>query len=307
MNYSEKIKKLRKENNLTQSELAEKLFVTRQAVSLWEKGKVEPSKDSLILIKELFGISVDEWLENNTKIKKTKDIKKIICFTILLLLIVIIIIGIINIITRSAILKPKGYQTVEIIRKDPIKIKFENSETIVFEETEKPIIKCNIPAHFIKESNQKGTYKSNESFIKFNSDFESNVYNPLLNTNYCNIYKQRGYETYMDMIRKAMYMDLNKINAFSKKDNLFLAGGAKILRNQLCAGINAEYYEIDGGLSNNHQGIYGFALHFSDNIWLITLKNENKYCYITIKDPDEIGKSIESVTQFISTINIFDI
>lgn len=77
MNYSEKIKKLRKENNLTQSELAEKLFVTRQAVSLWEKGKVEPSKDSLILIKELFGISVDEWLENNTKIKKQKILKRL--------------------------------------------------------------------------------------------------------------------------------------------------------------------------------------------------------------------------------------
>ena len=62
MSYPDKIKDLRRQHNLTQSEFADKLFVSRQAVSLWEQGKAAPSKDTLILLKELYGISIDEWI-----------------------------------------------------------------------------------------------------------------------------------------------------------------------------------------------------------------------------------------------------
>ena len=44
---SKNIKKLRKENNLTQEALAEKLFVTRQTVSYWETGRSQPTLDML--------------------------------------------------------------------------------------------------------------------------------------------------------------------------------------------------------------------------------------------------------------------
>ena len=44
---SKNIKKLRKENNLTQDALAEKLFVTRQTVSYWETGRNQPTLDML--------------------------------------------------------------------------------------------------------------------------------------------------------------------------------------------------------------------------------------------------------------------
>lgn len=46
-NISKNIKKLRKENNLTQESLAEKLFVTRQTVSYWETGRNQPALDIL--------------------------------------------------------------------------------------------------------------------------------------------------------------------------------------------------------------------------------------------------------------------
>ena len=39
----DKIRELRTQNNITQKELSEKLFVTAQAVSRWEKNEVEPS------------------------------------------------------------------------------------------------------------------------------------------------------------------------------------------------------------------------------------------------------------------------
>jgi len=100
MSYGNKIKQLRKKHNLTQSELADKLFVSRQAVSLWEQDKVAPSKDTLLILKELYGISIDEWIEENeaTNSQKTNSsiIKKlfgkktllilglIVCITIML-------------------------------------------------------------------------------------------------------------------------------------------------------------------------------------------------------------------------------
>lgn len=59
-----KITKLRKESNLTQLELAEKIYVTPQAVSKWEKGKSVPSIEVLIELTKLFNISIDYLLDN---------------------------------------------------------------------------------------------------------------------------------------------------------------------------------------------------------------------------------------------------
>ena len=75
MEFSEKIKKLRKENNLSQSDLAKSLFVSRQAVSLWEKDKTLPSIDTLLLIKKLYNISIDELIDKNneTNTERTKS------------------------------------------------------------------------------------------------------------------------------------------------------------------------------------------------------------------------------------------
>ncbi len=60
MKFGEKIKNLRKDNNMTQETLAEKLFVTRTAVSKWETDKGLPGIDSLKLIADLFHVSIDE-------------------------------------------------------------------------------------------------------------------------------------------------------------------------------------------------------------------------------------------------------
>ena len=64
MNFGEKLKKLRKDNGLTQEQLAEKLYVTRTAVSKRETGNGYPAIDSLKMISELFGISIDELISD---------------------------------------------------------------------------------------------------------------------------------------------------------------------------------------------------------------------------------------------------
>ena len=62
MEFSEKIQELRNKNKLTQEQLAEKLYVSRTAVSKWESGKGYPSIDSLKYISKTFNISIDELL-----------------------------------------------------------------------------------------------------------------------------------------------------------------------------------------------------------------------------------------------------
>lgn len=54
--------KLRTEKGLSQEELAEKLYVTRQAVSRWENGETVPNTDTLKLLSKLFEVSINTLL-----------------------------------------------------------------------------------------------------------------------------------------------------------------------------------------------------------------------------------------------------
>ena len=60
------IKKHRMEKGMTQDQLAEKLNVTRQAVSNWETGKTQPSIETLTALGLLFGISVEALIYGKT-------------------------------------------------------------------------------------------------------------------------------------------------------------------------------------------------------------------------------------------------
>lgn len=64
MTFGNKLKKLRQDNNLTQDELAEKIYVTRTAISKWETDKGYPSIDSLKQLSDLFQISIDELISD---------------------------------------------------------------------------------------------------------------------------------------------------------------------------------------------------------------------------------------------------
>ena len=60
MEFNEKLQKLRTGEKLTQEELAEKLYVSRTAISKWESGRGYPSIDSLKAIAQYFHITIDE-------------------------------------------------------------------------------------------------------------------------------------------------------------------------------------------------------------------------------------------------------
>lgn len=60
MEFSEQIRQIRKDSGLTQEAFAEKVHVTRQAVSNWENNKNLPDIETLIVISQSFHVSLDE-------------------------------------------------------------------------------------------------------------------------------------------------------------------------------------------------------------------------------------------------------
>ena len=62
MNTKDVLRDLRTKNGMSQEELAEKVFVTRQAVSRWENGETVPNTETLKLLSGLFGVSINTLL-----------------------------------------------------------------------------------------------------------------------------------------------------------------------------------------------------------------------------------------------------
>ena len=66
MALSENLQRLRKKAGLSQEDVAEKLFVSRQSISKWENGNAEPGVDHLKALARLYGVTLDELMENES-------------------------------------------------------------------------------------------------------------------------------------------------------------------------------------------------------------------------------------------------
>lgn len=73
MTFAEKLKELRKQSGLSQEKLAEKLGVSRQAVTKWERDTGVPDIDNIMAISKLFDVSMDELFSNERSEKKERD------------------------------------------------------------------------------------------------------------------------------------------------------------------------------------------------------------------------------------------
>ena len=82
MNHGERISKLRQSKNITQKELASKLYVTDKTISSWESNRTEPSLEMIIKLSEilecsasylLYGDNFKDNIEMEIKIKLTKE------------------------------------------------------------------------------------------------------------------------------------------------------------------------------------------------------------------------------------------
>lgn len=98
MELNKQIKKYRMDMNLSQEELADRVYVTRQTISNWETGKNYPDIHSILLMSTLFHVSLDQFIKGDLeKMKKEISVdermkfnKESKIFTILLLLEVIL-------------------------------------------------------------------------------------------------------------------------------------------------------------------------------------------------------------------------
>lgn len=68
MEAKDVLRSLRKERGLSQEELAEKIFVTRQAVSRWETGETLPTPETLQLLSALYDVSINTLLGSPRKL-----------------------------------------------------------------------------------------------------------------------------------------------------------------------------------------------------------------------------------------------
>lgn len=76
MVFQDKLQLLRKKEGLTQEGVAEKLGVSRQAVSKWESGQSYPDMDKLIALSDLFDVSIDSLIKDHSgSNEKHEDVK----------------------------------------------------------------------------------------------------------------------------------------------------------------------------------------------------------------------------------------
>ena len=72
MEIGKQIKKYRNEIGISQDQLAEKIFVSRQTISNWENNKSYPDLRSLLLLSSLFGVSLDKLIKGDLEEMKEK-------------------------------------------------------------------------------------------------------------------------------------------------------------------------------------------------------------------------------------------
>ena len=104
MEIGRKLKEVRMKSNLTQEQVAEKLFVSRQTISNWENEKSYPDIISIIKLSDLYSISLDELLKGDQKmiehldastniVKSNRKLAGAVIINILLFLVLLVLVG----------------------------------------------------------------------------------------------------------------------------------------------------------------------------------------------------------------------
>ncbi|WP_270743357.1 helix-turn-helix domain-containing protein [Streptococcus infantarius] len=114
MELERRLAELRKEKNISQEEIAEKLYVSRQTISNWERGKTYPDINSLLLMANYFDVSLDHLIKGDVDTMKHQvdqsQFKKWLIFGGIFWFIFSVVFG-----TRYLIVKNRELQTYAYI------------------------------------------------------------------------------------------------------------------------------------------------------------------------------------------------
>ena len=92
MKLSEQIKKYRKDNNMTQTDFAKKLYVSKQAISKWENDLGLPDVSLYPVLSEILNVSIDELMGKKKKSNSNKKIIIILGISTIVLFVLLFII-----------------------------------------------------------------------------------------------------------------------------------------------------------------------------------------------------------------------
>lgn len=77
MEFSERLKNLRKKARLTQTDVAEKLGISQQAYASWERGVKKPTQDNLVKIAQILKVSIDYLVGNSDEVIKDDELDNV--------------------------------------------------------------------------------------------------------------------------------------------------------------------------------------------------------------------------------------
>ncbi|EFW00184.1 Cro/CI family transcriptional regulator [Streptococcus australis] len=77
MEFSERLKNLRKQAHLTQVDVAEKLGISQPAYASWERGAKKPTQDNLVKIAQVLNVSIDYLVDNSDEHLKEDELDNV--------------------------------------------------------------------------------------------------------------------------------------------------------------------------------------------------------------------------------------
>lgn len=222
MLFSEKLKMLRKESKLTQEELAEKLNVSRQAITKWESNEGLPDIENLKQISIMFNTTIDELVKEDKNIDL--DIKKDVYF-----------------------------DEIEIDHTKHFDVHINKSKEINFISNKEEKVKVEVISYETEDLNDLLKIKFDDLYNKMDIDIKNKSINDLI----INIYIPEKYIDEIELKTKSKLLSINNLNINKievdgslKYLNVLNSKGRIVLNTTKCD-VEVDYDKFDGILEVN--------------------------------------------------------